>query len=128
MSINDFGRTSLITWTAEDLRKEREAEKEIQMEETQKRSDKDYRQQITRQQAGEATSLVRDWLFHRLNDKGFGAWLSRHEILGFLTEEYHESVEAVHSKSTHDLKAELIDMAVGCIFGIACIDANVLDW
>lgn len=98
------------------------------MNETQKRSDKDYRKQITEQQVGEATSLVRDWLFRRLNDKGFGAWLSRHEILGFLTEEYSEAVEAVHSKSTHDLKTELIDMAVGCIFGIACIDANALDW
>ena len=31
MEINKFGQRSHITWTAEDLRKEREAEKEIQM-------------------------------------------------------------------------------------------------
>ena len=31
MSITEFGQRSFITWTAEDLRKEREAEMEIQM-------------------------------------------------------------------------------------------------
>ena len=33
MNINKFGQRSHITWTAEDLRNEREAEKEIQMRE-----------------------------------------------------------------------------------------------
>ena len=32
MSIIDFGRNSHITWTAEDLRKEREAERDEQEE------------------------------------------------------------------------------------------------
>lgn len=64
----------------------------------------------------------------RLNEKGYGAWLSRHEILGFLTEEYTESVEAVHSGNLDDLKSELMDCAVGCIFAMACIDAGALDW
>lgn len=94
----------------------------------QKRSDKEYRQQITEQQVGNAASEVRVWLFRRLDQKGFGTWLSRHEILGFLTEEYHEAIEAVHSKPFPQLRDELIDIAVGCIFGVACIDAEALDW
>ena len=32
MDINKFGRNSLVTWTAEDLRKEREAERDEQEE------------------------------------------------------------------------------------------------
>ena len=34
MSINDFGRKSFVTWTAEDLRKEREAERRDEQEES----------------------------------------------------------------------------------------------
>ncbi len=98
------------------------------MNETQKPSDKDHRQQITEQQVSDAAGLVRYWLFERLEKKGFGAWLSRHEILGFLAEEYTETIEAVHSKSPIEVRNELIDIAVGCIFGVACIEAKALDW
>lgn len=95
---------------------------------TQKRSDKKHRVQISEERVGKAADLVRVWLFRRLNNKGFGAWLSRHEIIGSLTEEYHEAVEATHSRSSEELRAELVDIAVSCIFGIACIDEKTLDW
>jgi len=91
-------------------------------------SDKSQRLKISEQQVSDATGLVRSWLSKRLKEKGYGAFVSRHEILGFLTEEYTEVVEAVHSKPTEDLQGELIDIAVGCIFGIACIEAGALDW
>ena len=91
-------------------------------------SDKDHRLQITEQKIREAVRLVRNDTFRRLGQKGFGTWLSRHEILGFLTEEYLEAVEAVHSKSISEVEAELLDIAVGCIFGIACIESKTLDW
>lgn len=93
-----------------------------------KRSDKPHRLQVSEQKVGEAVAMVRNHLFRRLEAKGFGTWVSRHEILGFLTEEYHETIEAVHSGTEQDIKAELIDVAVGCIFGVACIDVNGLDW
>ncbi len=98
------------------------------MSKTQKPSDKNHRQQITQRQAKQADSVVRMKLIDRLNEKGYGALLSRHEILGVLTEEYHEAVKAVESQSIQDVRDELIDLAVGCIFGIACIEANALDW
>ena len=93
-----------------------------------KRSDKEHRQQITEQEVNEAVATIRYHLFRRLEQKGFGTWTSRHEILGFLTEEYHEAIEAVHSKTANEVKAELVDIAVGCIYGVACIDSKALDW
>jgi len=98
------------------------------MNEIRKPNDKDHRQKITKPHIEKAIIMVRSQLFKRLNDKGFGTWLSRHEILGFLTEEYIKVVEATHSKTLHGLKSELVDVAVGCIFAIACIDAGTLDW
>ncbi len=96
---------------------------------TQKRSDKDHRPQIKRLAVKKAGETVRRKLLDRLDkDKGWGAWLSRHEILGFLTEEYIETVEAVHDGAMVDVRRELIDVAVGCIFAIACIDSDSLDW
>lgn len=74
----------------------------------------------------------------RLKEKGSGAFASSHEILGVITEEYLELIEAVKYKSfeTNATKAfeekkerifeELLDIAVGCVFGMASI--NHCDW
>lgn len=95
----------------------------------QKRSDKDHRPQITRFKVQKAIAETRDKLLDRLdNDKGWGSWLSRHEILGFLEEEAYEVKKAVHRGSLDDIKSELLDVAVGCIFAMACIDSETLDW
>jgi len=94
----------------------------------QKRSDKDYRKQISPQQLSVSIKEIEKRLYERLEEKGYGAWLSRHEILGFLTEEYYEVIEAVHNQSTKEIKEELKDIAVGCIFAMSCIDAKSLDW
>ncbi len=96
---------------------------------TQKRSDKDHRPQITRQQVQRAVNETTVKLFDRLdNDKGWGTWLSRHEILGFLTEESYEVKKAVHEGTLSDVADELKDVVVGCIFALACIRADKLDW
>lgn len=97
---------------------------------TQHRSDKDHRPQITKEQVRRAIDETSLKLFDRLdNDKGWGSWLSRHEILGFLTEEaFYEVTKAVHEGSLDDVADELKDTAVGCIFAIACIRAGHLDW
>jgi len=96
-----------------------------------KRSEKDHRVRITKDQINESKKLVSFWLDKRLEEKGCGALLSRHEILGVLTEEYTEIIEAAHSKlpnSNNELISELIDLAVCCLFGIACIKAKATDW
>lgn len=99
------------------------------MAETQKPSDKKHRKQITKRQVRNAVIETQTKLKRRLNnEKGWGTWLSRHEILGFAEEERFELCQAVHSDSLEDVKEELLDLAVGCIFAVACINADTLDW
>jgi NTP pyrophosphatase (non-canonical NTP hydrolase) len=64
----------------------------------------------------------------RLDQKGWGTFSSRHEILGILTEEFHELVEAVKSGDNVDVQSELVDIAVGALFGAVCIENNGTEW
>ena len=70
-------------------------------------------------------ALVRRQLNQRLAEKGWGCWVSPHEILGAVTEEYHELIEAVHTARNNQvdlLRWELVDLAVGAIFGVVSIE------
>lgn len=67
-------------------------------------------------------------LTHRLAEKGYGVFVSRHEILGAATEEFLELVQAVQGGTEIDLVEELIDLAVACVFGAACIQAKKTEW
>jgi len=46
--------------------------------------------------------------------------------LGIITEEYYEFVEAVYSNDFNEIREEMIDIAVGCLFGVASMDAKLL--
>lgn len=86
------------------------------------------RTQLTEEQIMNAVEKTIEKLKFRLNQKGYGTFSSRHEILGIITEEYQEFVDAVHSKNYDEMKSEIMDLAVGCIFGLACIDEDTIDW
>jgi len=60
----------------------------------------------------------------RLLNKGLGVFASNHEILGILTEEFHELVDAVKSDVSLEVRHELFDIAIGAMFGIVSIDIN----
>lgn len=75
-----------------------------------------------------AMHTVKIMLEHRLEQKGRGTLASRHEILGVVTEEMRELEKAVEVKPLKDVSDELVDIAVGCIFGLACINARAVDW
>lgn len=95
----------------------------------QKPSVKAHRKRITKKQIRRALIETHTKLWSCLEQKGYGTWLSRHEILGFLTEEaFREVTKAVHEGTLINIKHELLDVAVGCIFGVACIEAGTLDW
>lgn len=64
---------------------------------------------------------IRQKLADRLNEKGNGAFVSRHEILGVLTEEWKKLIDTVQGGSVEDIADELADLAVGAILGCACI-------
>lgn len=56
--------------------------------------------------------------------KGLAAFASIHEILGIVTEEYGELIDAIHKNSKELTREELLDIVVACVFGVACIDAG----
>ena len=63
-----------------------------------------------------------------LKEKGSASFSSSHEILGVITEEYNELIEAVHKNDQQLLLYELLDLATACQFAIACINERTLDW
>lgn len=85
------------------------------------------RVQLNEKQVMDAVEKTVEKLRFRLNQKGYGTFASRHEILGVITEEYKEFIDAVHSKNYEEMKSEIIDLAVGCIFGLACLGENTID-
>lgn len=88
----------------------------------------ELRPTITPKEIEAAMMLVQCNLKNRLNEKGDGAFASRHEILGTITEEYTELIEAVQEGSLQDVENELIDITVAGLFGIACVYAKKVQW
>jgi NTP pyrophosphatase (non-canonical NTP hydrolase) len=43
---------------------------------------------------------------------------SPHQVLGVVTEEYHEFIEAVRKNDLENQKDELFDIMIGCLWGI----------
>lgn len=93
-----------------------------------RRSDVPHRPKISYNTLRRVEDEIDQKLNERMVEKGNGAWLSRHEILGIMEEEYTETVDAVHGGTLEELKEELKDIAVGAIFAIACIEQGTLDW
>ena len=56
-----------------------------------------------------------------LNEKGKGAFVSRHEILSALYEEFREVDDAVRSGDSDKITEELFDVAVVSVLGIVSI-------
>lgn len=66
-------------------------------------------------------SRVTEALLDRVEKHGPGAYAGPHETLGILLEEVHELHDAVRSNVDEDTAKELVDIAVGCIFGVASL-------
>jgi len=75
-----------------------------------------------------AIRAIRDKLETRLEDKGCHGFISIHEILGIMDEEYDEMKDTIHLNDHDGLRKELIDIAVAAIWSIVSIDAEALDW
>lgn len=86
------------------------------------------RKQISKEEIDKAIIATVNKLNKRLEEKGSGSFLSTHEITGVVSEEYHELMDAQRSNNQDEYRKELMDIAVGCIFGIACIDAGGTEW
>lgn len=65
---------------------------------------------------------IRKNLVKAIKKHGSDVALSAHETLGDVTEEFHELIDAVRSNKLKDIKDELLDVAVACIYGLASIE------
>jgi NTP pyrophosphatase (non-canonical NTP hydrolase) len=83
---------------------------------------------VTPESIEEAKKLVNVFTDTQLRLKGWGTFASRHEVLGSITEEYFELIDAIHHNDVYACEKELADIAVAAIFGIACIKQKSLDW
>lgn len=86
------------------------------------------RKQVPNAHVDEAIMKLRNKLYSRLEEKGNGTLASTHEILGIIEEEHDELKEAVRSNRSELVMRELLDIAVACVFGYACIDKGHVDW
>lgn len=87
------------------------------------------RQQLTQEQVQDALGELTVKTAARLRQKGMGVMASSHEILGIVHDEVVEYRDAVHGRLSKDAKVqELLDIAVGCIVGIASIRSGGTDW
>lgn len=85
------------------------------------------RSKVTKDQIEDGLEDIRLMLLARLDKKGRGAYASRHEILGILEEEMIEVKEAIRDDTAGGFlqyKKELLDVAVGALFGFICLDSN----
>ena len=79
------------------------------------------RPQITEDEIKQTMAIIEAKLRRRLAKKGWGAYASRHEILGIVTEEFFEAVEAVRENDEigyQHYTDELLDIAVAAGFGM----------
>lgn len=64
-------------------------------------------------------------MLDRLNQHGWGIFVSDHEMLGVVTEEFQELLDAVKSNNATKVVAELEDLAVACIASL--VSLRVID-
>ena len=69
----------------------------------------------------EVAELMLERLRSRAQKHGPGAYAGPHEILGVLEEEFIELKLSITANTDSETAAELMDIAVGCIFGIASL-------
>jgi len=64
----------------------------------------------------------------RLMEKGTQSFASTHELLGIITEEYQELIEAIKLNNISNIQKEVLDLAVACNFGLACFNQGTLNY
>ena len=93
--------------------------------------DLSHRKKIPTTLVSDTVSQLQHRIYLKVKEFGNHAYASRHEILGQLQEEFAELTEAVQkdkSKDKIEIRSELMDIAVGCIWGVLSIDTKSIDW
>lgn len=82
------------------------------------------RSEITDKEVVKSVTLVKEKIKMRLLQKHRGSYIGNHETFGILAEEYKELLDALQANNNEEFYAELIDIAVGAILGMASMYAN----
>ena len=69
------------------------------------------REQATERDIDKALAAVKERLLRARAKHGMGKYVSIHESLGILTEEYMESTDAAHDDDTEQFVDEMLDVA-----------------
>lgn len=77
------------------------------------------REKITEQDIRTIADILVRKTLERIQQKGNGAFVNNHEIWGVLDEEVDEFKEAVRENDPADAYAELVDIGVVSVFGLA---------
>ena len=71
-----------------------------------------------------ASEVVKKKMLSRLDEKGSGLFVDKHQIYGTVAEEMKELIDALHANDIEGMKRELRDIAVAAIWGIASIEES----
>lgn len=93
-----------------------------------KKEETNKRKQISMKSVRDSLNAIGEKTEMRLKQKGHGAFVSSHEILGIIAEEYYELLDAVKKNDMKEIKEEILDIAVACHFALACLNSETLDW
>ena len=81
----------------------------------------DRRRTVTYRMVQDIADQAVSDLLQKMHEKGPGAFVHRHEVMGCLYEEWNELIEAAHDRSQERMIAELYDIAMAAIFSIASV-------
>ena len=76
----------------------------------------------TEEEIQQALQVVEKLLRKRMGEHGIGKFASIHEALGVLTEEYHETLEAVRSNNRDEFLDEMLDCAISGIWAYVSLN------
>jgi hypothetical protein len=82
------------------------------------------RRELTDEVLLKAIELLTHQVGKRIEKHGRGAFVSNHEALGVMTEEYHELVGAVTSNDPMRVAEEMMDVAVSGVIAVASMVAG----
>lgn len=86
------------------------------------------RYQLSKEKLEKELKTLKEKLYYRLDQKGYGISASTHEIVGILEEEMREVWDALRENNNEELYKELLDVAVACLLGMASLKSEKMDW
>lgn len=85
------------------------------------------REKISDSCIGWATGNIMSMLEFRIEEKGLGSLVSLNELHGMVDQEVWKLKKALHERDELSIISELHDLAVACIFAIACLRNETVD-